>query len=126
MKSIKIKVAILLVVILGCCSQPMSAQAWKPVVTKEGKAVVEKLIKSGSAKKVEKAAAEKAAEKAAQKAAQRSGSAAQDAARAGAVTTQHVHSVTCPTCRGNKTVHINGYLYTCPKCNGKGTVLQYN
>lgn len=122
MKSIKTKVAILLVVILGCCSQPMSAQAWRKVVTKEGKAVVEKLVKSGSAKKAEKAAAEKAA----QKAAQRSGSAAQDAARAGAVTTQHVHSVTCPTCRGNKTVYINGYLYTCPKCNGKGTVLQYN
>ena len=118
MKSLKTKIAIVLVVIMGCCAQPIYAQAWKKTAAKEATQVAKKVFKKQGAKQ---------AQKAAQKGASKAGSSVSSSAtRAGAAATQHVHEVTCSGCSGNGFVYYNGYRYTCSQCGGKGKIIVYN
>lgn len=117
MKLFNTKSIIVTLLLMGCCAQPIYAQAWVKSTSKGVKKLGEKVIKKATTKE---------AQKAVQKGTSKAGSSVSNsAAKAGTAASQHVHEVTCTSCRGNGTIYYNGFLYKCSTCNGRGKVLAY-
>lgn len=115
MKSIKTKIFIAMVALMGCAIQPADAQAW----VRTGRAVSKqaaKAIGKGGSKK----AATTISKSATKKAATTTTVGTYGASRSAAAAASQYTTVTCTTCSGRGWYPYNGYRYQCSSCSGYG------